>query len=48
LLVVGGVELEGGGDLIDRCAYDEEIRIMSTKQVSVQGTGSAQGSGQPI
>ena len=29
MLVVGGVELEGGGGLIDRCAYDEEIRIMS-------------------
>jgi hypothetical protein len=29
LLVVGGVELEGGGGLIDRRAYDEEIRIMS-------------------
>jgi gamma-glutamylcysteine synthetase len=27
-LVVGGVELEGGGGLIDRCD-DEEIRIMS-------------------
>ncbi len=28
MLVVGGVELEGGGGLIDRCD-DEEIRIMS-------------------
>jgi hypothetical protein len=37
LLVVGGVELEGGGGLIDRCAYDEEIRIMSSPRSGSAG-----------